>query len=583
MPGLRSPTSGNTPKQLGSGCLSLFGLPFLAAGIFITYLYFSTVIQWWSGRNWVEVPCQIESVDIKAGDDSSRTVATFIYRYEGRDYIGDRVSFWGDADNIGSFQQDAFRELSECHRRKGRKFRCFVDPARPSNAVIDRKLRWEIQAFMSVFALTFPAVGAGLVVGGLLGIGVMNREARLREESVMEPWKWRTAWTESTIPEDASIWKSGLYVYTIWSGLIIFPLFAAMLVDDAFGRGKSWLVLILPALWCLPAWFSLQRLRHRLAVGATRLDLATRPVSPGGPLQAQWLLVRPLPARAAVECTLCCEKSVTTKDSDSDSTVVEKVWSHRESVPADRLLRDLSGFRLPVSFAFPADAPESTHDLSVGPKFAWKLEFAVPNTAIRAKFLIPVFRPGTPPTARLVEPAPRMMDVVRGDLPELLEASRIQAIFSPAGLPQLIVCPPSRYLATILIMIVFNTIWTTLCVLIISKHAPLWFALVFYGSAAAMWVGVFWMALHKRTVNFSGSGLEIQHRFGPLTWGCVVPKSQILSFSHNTNMSSGNRTYYRIRLERATGKKATLVDAILGETTAIAMQERLEEWKKSLG
>lgn len=582
MPGFPSPTPSNPPKQLASGCLSLFGLPFFAAGIFLSYLYFSTLTHWWIGRNWVEVPCQIESVDIKHGDESSRTVATFRYRYEGRDHTGDRVSFWGAADNIGSFQQDTFRELSERHRRK-QTFRCFVDPARPSNAVLYRTLRWEMQAFMSVFALTFPAVGAGLVVAGLLGIGVMKREARLREQSPREPWKWRTAWTEAAIPEDASSWKIALDAYTIWSGLIIIPLIVAMVVDHSFGRGMSWLVLIFPALWSLPAWFSWKRLRHKMAVGETRLDLTDRPVNPGGPLQAQLLLARPLPARATVDFTLVCEKSVTKQGSDGDSTVVEKVWTRQESVPAGRMLRDLSGFRLPVSFTLPADAPESTYDLGHEAKYAWKLEYAVPNTAIRAKFLIPVFHISTPPVARPVEPAPSMMDAVRGDLRELLAASRIQATFSPAGLPQSIVCPPSRYLATILIIIAFDTIWTAMCVLLISKHAPLLFALVFYGSAAAMWVSVFWMALHKRTVNFSGTGLELQHRFGPLTWGYVFPKSQILSFSHNTNMSSGNRTYYRVRLESVTGKKVTLVDGILGETTATAMQERLEEWKQLLG
>ena len=99
---------------------------------------------------------------------------------------------------------------------------------------------------------------------------------------------------------------------------------------------------------------------------------------------------------------------------------------------------------------------------------------------IRAKFLIPVFHTGTPPVARPVESAPSIMDAVRGDLRELLAASRIQATFSPAGLPQSIVCPPSRYLATILIIIAFDTIWTAMCVLLISKHAPLLFALVFY-------------------------------------------------------------------------------------------------------
>ncbi len=566
---------------MAGGCLSLFGLPFLAAGLFMAYLYFSGLAEWWLARSWEEVPCRIESVEMKRGDESSKVIASYRYRYQGREYPGDRVSFYSGSDNVGSFQHDAFRELSAHRSKDHREFRCFVNPAQPEKSVLYRTLRWQMQVFLAAFALTFPAVGAGLVVGGLFAARSMKREAQLRENFPAEPWKWKSAWAESTIPEAAGFWKPavlGLFAYVVWAGLVILPLLGAMASGHLFDERFAWTALILPALWCIPAWMTLKRIRHWLAVGETRLDLSTRPVNPGGPLHGYLLLARPLPARTAVEYTLVCEKLTTRKTSDGNATTREKVWSHSESVSSDRLLRDLAGCRLPVQFTLPSDAPESSEDSTLGTKHVWMLGCRVPGTAIRSHFEIPVFQTGAVEKST----APLMVESARGDLGQLLASTKIQVTFDAAGYPRSIICPPGRYLAVISFFIIFNTIWTGVSALLILKHAPLPFAGGFSAVAAVMWLSVIWMAMHRRTVILSGTGLEIQHRLGPVRWGATYPKGQIFSINHDTNMSSGNRSYYRVRLVSAAGKKQTLVDGIDGESTAAALAERLEDWRKPL-
>ena len=260
-------------KDLSGGCLSLFGLPFLAAGLLISGLYFLGYTKWWSARSWDEVPCWIESTDLEShrGDDSTTYLATATYRYEyqGRSYQGDRVSFDKGADNIGSFHQDAHRELSRYVGKKGNRaeadpqadgrepFRCYVNPANPEEAVLYRMFRWPMQAFMAVFALTFPAVGAGLVVGGLIGVKSKKREAALQRIHPEDPWKWKPGWAEASIPEASSQWSAALYSYTLWSALVIFPLIGAMAVSGAFQESAlSWLVMIFLAIWCVPAGMS---------------------------------------------------------------------------------------------------------------------------------------------------------------------------------------------------------------------------------------------------------------------------------------------------------------------------------------
>ena len=59
-------------KSLSGGCLALFGLPFLAAGLFMSGLYFYGYAKWWAAQSWEEVPCWIESAELKrsSGSDS---------------------------------------------------------------------------------------------------------------------------------------------------------------------------------------------------------------------------------------------------------------------------------------------------------------------------------------------------------------------------------------------------------------------------------------------------------------------------------------------------------------------------------
>ena len=75
--------------------------------------------------------------------------------------------------------------------------------------------------------------------------------------------------------------------------------------------------------------------------------------------------------------------------------------------------------------------------------------------------------------------------------------------------------------------------------------------------------------------------MEVRNQLGPVIWTQAFEKSQITGFSHDTNMSSGNTKFYRVRLENVLGKKKTLVDGITESTTAAALVKRLEDCGKN--
>ncbi|MCF7733341.1 MAG: DUF3592 domain-containing protein, partial [Akkermansiaceae bacterium] len=211
-------------KTLHAVLVVLFGAAFLVPGLFLSGVYFRGFLQWWEARGWEEIPCRIEATELKSsrGEDSTtyQVTASYRYRYQGRVYQGDRVGFSSSSDNIGGFHQRAYRELSSyLAPRSGtvevessgpavRSFRCYVNPDQPEDAVLYRELRWEMQAFMAIFALTFPAVGGGVVAFGWVSFVRLRRERRLQGIHPGEPWRWKPEWTGPAIPEASGKWRA---------------------------------------------------------------------------------------------------------------------------------------------------------------------------------------------------------------------------------------------------------------------------------------------------------------------------------------------------------------------------------------
>lgn len=167
-------------SSLSGGCLTLFGLPFLIPGLVSAFICFNGYRNWLAVQSWVETPCWIETAELKTSHNDGTT------------YRSSAVSIHGGSDNVGDFQQDAYRELAQyaeslpderknlrANPRKVNPFRCYVNPREPGQAVIYRILRWPLQAFLSIFAMIFTPVGACLVFGGLWGKRILRAEEQL--------------------------------------------------------------------------------------------------------------------------------------------------------------------------------------------------------------------------------------------------------------------------------------------------------------------------------------------------------------------------------------------------------------------
>jgi hypothetical protein len=82
-------------------------------------------------------------------------------------------------------------------------------------------------------------------------------------------------------------------------------------------------------------------------------------------------------------------------------------------------------------------------------------------------------------------------------------------------------------------------------------------------------------------VTFDPLQLVVTHRLAMWVWMRTYSKQDVVGFSHDSNMSSGNQSFYRVRVENVIGKKATLADGITESTTAMGLVSSLEKWRKS--
>ena len=145
---------------------SLFALPFAGVGVWMLWAIGSTVIDAWQMNSWLPAEATVTNAGYttSSGDDSDTYEAYAQYRYywNGQTFTGDRVSISAGGDNIGDYQTETGRRLSAA-QRSGQPITVYVNPTQPSEAIVNRDIRWGMIGFKSIFVFVFGGVGFGLI------------------------------------------------------------------------------------------------------------------------------------------------------------------------------------------------------------------------------------------------------------------------------------------------------------------------------------------------------------------------------------------------------------------------------------
>jgi hypothetical protein len=171
-------------KQINRGCAILFTLPFFLAGLFCLWsMCLTPAWNWLNAQGWEKSEAVIEKASLETNEDGDgdtyKVAVKYSYDYRGTPYPGTRYSFTSGATNVGvAGMRATVRSLSA-----NKKVTCWVNPNKPSEAVIDRSLPG--QAIIGLF-FSVPFITVGLVGWGIFALPWIRRRVRAARLAQLE-------------------------------------------------------------------------------------------------------------------------------------------------------------------------------------------------------------------------------------------------------------------------------------------------------------------------------------------------------------------------------------------------------------
>ncbi len=562
--------------------LILFALPFAAVGVGFGGWMGSTLVAHLKMRGWQEVPARIVHADLKAHRGKSTTyevTAEYAYQCGGRPYTGRRVSLYGGSDNVGSFHQDAYRQLSQ-YQKSGRPFRCYVDPQRPAEAILYRDLRWEMIGFQSIFVLLFGGVGFGLLAAGLWGYRTARAEGVLAAAHPQEPWLHKPDWAAGTVVSSNRVGMlCGLAAAAFWN-VISAPLWFT-LPGEIVGKGNRLALLgaIFPAVGLgLIACAVYLVLRWR-RFGQSFFQMAAVPGVVGGQLAGVVRTSAKVRPADGFRLTLSClEKVTSTKGGKNRSTSENVLWQDDQVVNRDLLEQDPSHTAIPVLFAIPYECRPTDKTLP-NSQTIWRLEVKakVPGVDYGAAFDVPVFKTGQSDPNFAADPKLMAEYAAPANPQRDLRDARVVRGPSPSGEGYEFIFPMGRNLGNSLAFLAFWLIWSGAVVLMIYLKAPIFFPIVFGPFDVLLLFFALDLWFYRSAVDVSPRGLTVTGGLfgrGRPQW---VDASDVARIEPVKGMQSGQSLYYDIVVTRRGGKKITAAKRIVPHHLAQAIADQIAQ------
>ena len=396
-------------RQEPFGCLVLFGVPFLAAGLFTIGLASSWWSLWWQSRDWVKVAATVESVKLDShrgskGGVSYKVSCVYRYRYgsgaspgnsSGREYTGSRVGLESGTTS-GDAPRERFRILEEA-RVAGRPIEVLVDPSHPDRSLVFREPGVSMY-MLPPFGLVFVLVGGGIMAFGWAGTRALRRRESRSRACPGRPWRFEDAWEHGFTVRStttANLW--GAWGLGGFVSLFMAP-FLVALSSDRSAPAMAWGVvglfgLLAVGLVVRAVYLTLQASKYGVSV----LELGQMPVVPGQAVAAKLVVPHRVAPEGGVTIRLVGKRITGAGKHQSihefhsaESTAGRDVASPTE----DRSV-------MPFSIDLPADVPGREED--EGSRVEWCLQAtaATPGVDFAAEFDLPVYRVEDPDQVEL--------------------------------------------------------------------------------------------------------------------------------------------------------------------------------------
>jgi hypothetical protein len=378
--------------------LTVFGLPFLAVGIFMGYQAYQPWRQSQAMQAWAEVPARLIAVELQAhsgseGGVTHRVAGDYTYAYGGREYRSNRISLYESSDNIGSFHERLYRRLHQAQTTGGT-VPCYVNPQAPAEAVLERSLRTEMLLFQLGFTLVFGGVGLGLIIGGIVG-AIRGRGAqRQKQANPGQPWLWKKEWAGGMIRSSTKAAALGTLLFAVlWNAIALPITWLAVPQLWASNRGMLLVVLIFPAVGVAVIGAAVYQILRWMKYGESVFQMAAVPGVIGGPLAGAVRVPVHVQPEEGFLVRLRCVNIVVTGSGKQQHTSEHVRWEAKRVMSRELFQHDPTQSGIPVLFGIPHTLSGSD-DSAPRNRIVWRLEVEAKTSGVdyAATFEVPVFR-----------------------------------------------------------------------------------------------------------------------------------------------------------------------------------------------
>ena len=396
-------SSTHNSKKSNTWLLAIFGLPFLACGLFTGVTLTQNIMTVLKVRNWPVVDARILDAKLSAYQSGSHSrhshrsttyavQVRYEYMWQGRRYEGTRVGVESGSDNIGRAHFDRLAILRE-HLDTNIRMPCRVDPSNPSNAVLFPELRPELAVFFALFAVIFSGAGLGLIISAVVKI-LQEKSARKRlANHPGQPWLARKEWSTSSIPSEEQQYKQWVFTgFAVFWNLIAWAFFFLLSKERqiTFTSPPMLIIFLFILIGLAVAWAAVLEHFRYFRFGKVRFDLSSGPGRIGGEITGNVQIPAQIETSVAVEVQLTCQRIRDAKSRRNDIRSTEEalsvlkdmpknkcypnemVWSVDAQQPMIQSQGDM-GVLIPVRFEIPENLPPSTIEQCGDGDIAWKL------------------------------------------------------------------------------------------------------------------------------------------------------------------------------------------------------------------
>ena len=246
----------------------------------------------------------------------------------------------------------------------------------------------------AVFASVFAIIGAVLIFGPFYGYSLQKKQSEVELANPRSPWLWRMDWAASRVESRNKKSAIAWWVGAILVNMLSLPISIGVISQAPTMQDPKLIV---------PAAFEVVGLILLIAAvratirferfGRTYFEMASLPFSPGSRVAGAIHVQLNADATRSVDINLQCIRRVVIGSGRDESVQQVPLWEDSKNISAASLSRDPLGTLIPVEFALPADAFQTSRD-NQRDQVLWmlKVKADVPGVGYSDEFELPVFR-----------------------------------------------------------------------------------------------------------------------------------------------------------------------------------------------